>query len=82
MQAGLVAKQLTLRDVFTAVGTLLSFLTVLIRVSWRRQALIARLSDPQEQFPMEAPRISEEECETDSRGDSGTARVLYHCHAW
>ena len=44
MQAGLVAKRLTFRDVFTAVGAFLSFVAALIGVRWRRQALALRLA--------------------------------------
>ena len=39
MQADLVAKRLTFRDVFTAVAVFFSFVAALIRVRWRRQAL-------------------------------------------
>ena len=39
MQAGLVDRKLTFRDVFTAVATLFSFVALLIRVRWRRQGL-------------------------------------------
>jgi len=42
MQAGLVGRKLTFRDVFTAVATFFSFLTLLIRVRCRRRALILR----------------------------------------
>jgi len=42
MQAGLVAGRLTFRDVFTAVAAFLSFVAALIRVRWRRQALVLR----------------------------------------
>ena len=42
MQAGLVAKRLTFRDVFTAVVTFFSFLALLIRLRCWRQVLISR----------------------------------------
>jgi len=37
MQAGLVDRKLTFRDVFTAVATFFSLLALLIRVRWPRQ---------------------------------------------
>jgi len=42
MQAGLVDKKLTFRDVFTAVASVFSFVALLIRLRCRRQALISR----------------------------------------
>ena len=42
MQAGLVAKRLTFRDVFTAAAGFFLFVAVLPRVTRRRQALIPR----------------------------------------
>ena len=43
MQAGLVGRKLTFRDVFTAVAAFFSLLAPLIRIRWRRQALMLRL---------------------------------------
>jgi len=37
MQAGLVAKRLTFRDIFTAAAAFLSFVAALIRVRWQGQ---------------------------------------------
>ena len=42
MQAGLAAKRLTLRDVFTAAAGFFLFVAVLLRVTRRRQVLIPR----------------------------------------
>ena len=44
MQAGLVARRLTFRDVFTAVGDFFVFLAVLIGVRCPRQELMSRLA--------------------------------------
>jgi len=44
MQAGLVTRRLTFRDVFTAVAASVSFVAVLIRMIWRPQAPILRLA--------------------------------------
>ena len=44
MQTGLVEKQLTFRDVFTAVAIFFSLLALLIRVRCWRQAPISRLA--------------------------------------
>jgi len=41
MQAGLVDRKLTFRDVITAVATFFSFLVLLIRVRCWRQVLIS-----------------------------------------
>ena len=43
MQAGLVDRKLTFRDVFTAVAVFFSFVAALIRVRWPRQVLALRL---------------------------------------
>lgn len=44
MQAGLVARRLTFRDVFTAVAAFLSFVASLIGVRWRCQVPMLRLA--------------------------------------
>jgi len=44
MQAGLVDRHLTLRDVFTALAAFFSLLALLIRVRCRRQRLVLRLA--------------------------------------
>ena len=44
MQAGLVDRKLTFRDIFTAVATFFSLLALLIRVRWPRQELISRFA--------------------------------------
>ena len=44
MQAGLAARRLTFRDVFTAVAASLSFVATLIGVRCRRQGLISHLA--------------------------------------
>jgi len=44
MQAGLVDRHLTLRDVFTALAAFFSLLALLIRVRCRRQPLMLRLA--------------------------------------
>ena len=40
MQAGLVGRELRFRDVFAAVAAISLFAALLIRVRWRRQALV------------------------------------------
>ncbi len=55
MQGGLVDKQLTFRDVFTAVKNFFVFLAVLIWVRWRRQGLISHFAAAQQQLLTEAP---------------------------
>ena len=47
MQAGLVDRKLTFRDIFTAAATFFSFLALLIRVRWPRQELISRFAAAQ-----------------------------------
>jgi len=44
MHAGLVASELTFRDVFTAMAAFFSLLALLIRVRCRRQPLVLRLA--------------------------------------
>ena len=44
MQAGLVAKRLTFRDIFTAAAAFLSFVAALIRVRWQGQPLSLHLA--------------------------------------
>ncbi len=44
MQAGLVARRLTFRDVFMAVTALLSFVAALIGVRWRGRGLVPNLT--------------------------------------
>ena len=47
MQAGLVDRKLTFRDIFTAVMTFFSLLVLLMRVRWPRQELISRFAAAQ-----------------------------------
>ena len=47
MQAGLVDRKLTFRDVFTTVATFFSLLALLIRARWPRQALAPRFAAAQ-----------------------------------
>jgi len=44
MQAGLVDRRLTFRDIFAAVADFFSFLALLIRTRWPRQEFISRLA--------------------------------------
>ena len=39
LQAGLMDRKMTLRDVFTAVAGFISFVVALSRVRWRRQEM-------------------------------------------
>ena len=47
MQAGLVGRKLTFRDVFMAVAGFVSFVVALIAVTWWRQALISHFAAAQ-----------------------------------
>ncbi len=47
MQAGLIAKRLTFRDVFTAVAGFVCFVVALIGVRRRRQGLISHFAAAQ-----------------------------------
>ena len=53
--AGLVARRLTFRDVFTAVVGFFLFVAVLLRVRWRRRDFGLRLAAAEEQSLAEAP---------------------------
>jgi hypothetical protein len=53
---GLVDKQLTFRNVLTAVATFFALLALLIRVRCPRQEFIPRLALAQQQLATEAPR--------------------------
>ena len=47
MQAGLVDRKLTFRDVFTAVAGLFILAGVLLRARWRRHVLVLRVAAAQ-----------------------------------
>ena len=85
MQAGLVEWKRTLRDIFTSVGNFFLSAALLIRVKWRRHALIPGAAAAQQQLVTEASRQALSTARTQSAqicraGRSSTSRQCLATH--